>query len=69
MTFDALKYVEALKGAGVPEAQATAQAAALAEALGHDLATKADIAELRLEMAELKAEIQAMLNRALGYPR
>ena len=51
VTFDALKYAEALKAAGVPEAQAEAQAAALADALregGHDLATTADIAELRL---------------------
>lgn len=60
VTFDTLKYAEALKASGVPDAQAKAQAAALADALregGQDLATKADIAELRREMAEMKADI------------
>jgi hypothetical protein len=59
--FDTLKYAEALKTAGVPDAQARAQAEALAEALrqgGRDLATKADI-------LGLEARIQAMLNRHL----
>lgn len=69
--FDTLKYAEALKAAGVPEPQARAQAEALADVLrqgGRDLATKADIAELRTtihalgldlrrEMAELKADL------------
>ena len=64
VTFDTLKYAEALKTAGVPEAQAKAQAEALADALrqgGMDLATKADIAELKMatkaDIAELKAEL------------
>ncbi|MGH8562741.1 MAG: DUF1640 domain-containing protein [Gammaproteobacteria bacterium] len=72
VTFDTLRYAEALKTGGVPEAQAKAQAVALAEALhqgGQDLATKGDIAELRMatkaDTAELKAEIQAMINRLL----
>lgn len=72
VTFDTLNYAEALKAAGVPEAQAKAQAQALAEVLqqgGQDLATKADIAELgaatKLDIADLKAEIQGMLNRQL----
>ena len=58
--FDTLKYAEALKTAGVPDAQARAQAEALAEALrqgGQGLATKADIESLRREMAELKADL------------
>lgn len=57
VTFDTLKYAEALKTAGVPDAQAKAQAEALADALrqgGMGLATKADIAELK---TELKADI------------
>jgi hypothetical protein len=64
VTFDTLKYAEALKTAGVPEAQAEAEA--LAEALrqgGQELATKADIAELRMatraDLTELKTELKA----------
>ena len=63
--FDTLKYAEALKTAGVPEVQAKAQAEALADVLrqgGQNLVTKAD---LKAELAELKGEIQAMLNRHL----
>lgn len=66
--FDSLKYAKRLKEAGFTESQAEAQAEALADALrqgGRDLATKADIAALRLDLAELKAEIQAMINRLL----
>lgn len=72
VTFDTLKYAAALKAAGVPDDHAKAQAEALADALrqaSQDLATKADIAELRmamkLDIAELEARIQAMLNRQL----
>lgn len=57
--FDTLKYAEALKTAGVPEAQAKAQAEALADVLrqgGQNLVTKAD---LKAELAELKAELKA----------
>ena len=60
-----LKYAEALKAAGVPDVQAKAQAEALADALregGRELVTKAD---LKVAITELKAEIQAMLNRQL----
>jgi hypothetical protein len=64
VTFDTLKYAEALKTAGVPDAQAKAQAEALADALrqgGLDLATKADLAELRMatkaDIADLKADL------------
>jgi len=50
ITFDTLKFVERLKRAGVPRAQASAiaeaQKEAMAEAMDSQLATKAD----RLEM-------------------
>lgn len=62
--FDTLKYAEALKAAGVPDAQAKAQAQALAEALrqgGQGLATMSALAalglDLRREIAELKADL------------
>jgi hypothetical protein len=47
ITFDTLKYAERLKAGGVPEEQAKAEAealaAALAEAMDQQLATKRDI--------------------------
>ncbi|MGH8531566.1 MAG: DUF1640 domain-containing protein [Gammaproteobacteria bacterium] len=54
VTFDTLKFVERLKAAGVPEAQAKAMAEAqqdaLSESVAMQLATKADLAELKLEV-------------------
>ena len=47
ITFDRLTYMETLKAAGVPEAQARAHAVAMDEALRETVATKADITELR----------------------
>ncbi|MBF0620954.1 MAG: DUF1640 domain-containing protein [Magnetococcales bacterium] len=64
ITFDTLKYVEALKAAGITEEQAKAQAEALKEVQAsqlQELATKADVEgvklELRHEMTTLKVEI------------
>lgn len=58
ITFDTLKFVEKLKSAGVPEAQAKAEAealvSALAEAMDSQLATKADIFRVEKELAVLK---------------
>ena len=63
-TFDTLAYAKRLRDAGVPEPQAEAQAAALADALRQsagELATKQDVQELRLDirrqMAELKSDL------------
>jgi hypothetical protein len=54
VTFDTLKFVEKLKAAGVPDAQAKAMSEAHSEALADSvvnvLATKSDIAELKLDM-------------------
>jgi hypothetical protein len=53
--FDTLKFADALKAAGVPAAQAEAQARAIAEAfVSSDVATKADLRELR---AATKADL------------
>jgi hypothetical protein len=80
---DHLRYTEACAQAGVgrvPQRQAADTAQALAESLGEvsDLATKADIAvlksdinelraELKADMAELRAEIRGELNTHLRW--
>jgi hypothetical protein len=65
ITFDTLKFVEKLKAAGVPEAQAKAEAEALqgvlSESLDTQLATKRDIDGLRSELKEFKAEVNGKL--------
>jgi hypothetical protein len=51
ITFDTLKYSDRLKEAGVPAAQAEAEARAMAEALNaSDIATKADLLELKMDI-------------------
>lgn len=58
VTFDTLKFVEKLKAAGVPEAQAKAEAEALlsafSEAMEAQLATKSDINRIEKELVVLK---------------
>lgn len=62
--FDTLRFVEKLKSAGIPEAQAKAEAEALATALGESasglLATKDDITGIKIEMADVKSELKLM---------
>ena len=57
VTFDTLKYVEALKTAGVPEPQAKAQSDALKEVLNTEVATKHDLTEMELRV---EAKLEAM---------
>ncbi len=61
ITFDTLKFVEKLKAAGVPEAQAKAEAEALvsafSEAMDSQLASKSDINRLE---RELKSDINRL---------
>lgn len=62
ITFDTLKYVEHLRAAGMSEAQAKALSEAQREALAEifeqkDLATKYDIRELEVKLAETKSEL------------
>ena len=66
LTFDTLKYANTLKEAGVPPAQAEAEAKALAEVLEvnlKDLATKEDLLatkeELRREIETLRREMDS----------
>ena len=73
ITFDTMEFVDTLTAAGVPEAQAKAEAKAINSAFkqiaeSKDVATKQDLAQLqhdiaivesnlRKDMAELKSEI------------
>lgn len=71
ITFDSLEFVETLTKAGVPEAQAKAEAKAINSAFkqimeSKELATKQDLAilesNLRKDMAEMKSDMmRAML--------
>jgi len=58
ITFDTLKFVEKLTSAGVPEAQARAEAEALvtafSEAMDTQLATRSDINRIERELLVLK---------------
>jgi hypothetical protein len=64
VTFDTLKYVETLTQAGVPEAHARAFAEAerLVQTTS-DIATKADISDLRQELRELELRVGARFER------
>ena len=55
-TFDTLSAAEALEAAGIEEAHAKAIAVAIRSGQG-DLATKADINELRTEVASVRSEL------------
>jgi hypothetical protein len=65
VTFDTLKFVEKLETGGFTHAQAKAAAEAFAEATGQELATKSDIATLRIttqaDALALRAESKADL--------
>jgi hypothetical protein len=50
ITFDTLDYAKKLKQAGFTDDQAEIQANALKEVLGTELATKTDLAELKVEL-------------------
>lgn len=58
--FDTLRYVEKLKSASIPEAQAKAKAEALATVLGKAtsglLATKDDITDIKFGIADVKTD-------------
>jgi len=62
VTFDTLKFVEKLRAAGVPEAQAKVQAEvlvfALDEVMDQQLATKVDIARLERELKADTARLE-----------
>lgn len=55
---DTLSMVKKLRSAGVPEEQAEAQVSIVYEAMDKGFATKVDIADLKGDMASLKAELK-----------
>lgn len=68
--FDTLKFVNRLKAAGVPEAQAEAFSDAFKEAQGEaELATKADIAEVKHDIEALRLATKADLRAEIADVR
>jgi hypothetical protein len=66
LTFDTLKFAKTLTAAGVPSAQAEAEAEALANALEESgkmasLATKQDVDVLQKDIAVVKAELEVKI--------
>ena len=59
MTFDTLSYARRLRQAGVPEQQAEAMADATRELVVQDVATKADIASVKADLAALEQRLKA----------
>ena len=62
ITFDTLKFVEHLRSAGMPEAQAKAISEAQRDSLAEvfeqkELATKSDIKDIELKITEVRASI------------
>jgi hypothetical protein len=58
VTFDTLKFVDELEKSGIPEKQARAISSAVRNVHdSSDVATKADISDLRREMSEIKFEL------------
>ena len=55
--FDTLTYARRLKAAGVDEAQAEAHAEAVRDAITEGVATKADVADLKTEIANLETRL------------
>ncbi|MEY4209907.1 MAG: hypothetical protein RLZ92_286 [Pseudomonadota bacterium] len=61
ITFDTLKFANTLKAAGVPSAQAEAEAVALSEVLEINLKELATKEDLQREIGSLRRDIDARL--------
>ena len=66
MSFDTLRAAETLESVGFETHQAKAIVTTMNEAFGEQVATKADIAELKAEIAELKAILTWRIVLAMG---
>ena len=60
VAFDTLRFSETLTAGGFSPLQAKAVAQAFADATGQELATKADLREVRADIREVKADIAAV---------
>ena len=65
MNFNALKYVEELKNAGMPEKQAEAQIRVLNEVVDSELASKQDVETVRKELKRDIKELELRLTHTL----
>lgn len=62
LTFDTLKFADTLKAAGVPPAQAEAQARAVSAVISDvDVASRRDVADVRSDMAAMEARLNARI--------
>ncbi len=61
LAFDTHKAVKVLQAAGADESLAEAVVATVGEAMGENVATKADIAGLKADIAELEARLYRQL--------
>ena len=66
VAFDTLKLAHRLESAGFTHEQADGAAAALAETFSGEIATKSDIAELKGEIAALRAEVKGDIAKLGG---
>jgi hypothetical protein len=66
ITFDTLKYANTLKAAGVPSAQAEAEATALAEVLEINLKELATKEDLKRDLKELEQRIVIKLGTLIA---
>jgi hypothetical protein len=60
IAFDTLKFAKRLKEAGFTEQQAEALAAAEAELIEQNLATKRDITDIKRDIADVKRDIKEL---------
>lgn len=65
MNFNALKYVEELRNAGMPEKQAEAQIRVLNEVVDSELASKQNVETVRKELKRDIKELELRLTRTL----
>lgn len=63
--FDRLRYMDKLKSAGIPEAQARAHADAMDEALRESVATKSDINAARTDIRQEVARLEGRIDLAV----
>jgi len=61
VVLDTLKLARRLAAAGMPTEQADGVAAAIAEGVAEQVATKADLGEIRTEILTLRAELKAQI--------